>query len=86
MSSPKYELFLEAKAFSFVLDLPRSEGRFLESALDKLVLHPNREPDYTRTDEDGRRVLSLIIGAYLIDYWVDEAVRRVNITRIESAD
>ncbi|MBC8040678.1 MAG: hypothetical protein H7Y06_09060 [Opitutaceae bacterium] len=86
MSSYKYELFLESKAFSFVLDLPRREGRFIELALDNLLLHPNQEPDYTRSDDDGRRVLSLIVGAYVIDYWVDEAVRRVNITRIESAD
>lgn len=31
-------------------------------------------------------VFSLIVDAYVIDYWVDEAVRRVNITRVESAD
>lgn len=87
MSSKKpYELFLEKRAFHFVLELPRREGRKIEAALDALVLQPHREPDYVRADEDQRPVSSLIIGAHVIDYWVDEAVRRVNITRIESAD
>jgi mRNA-degrading endonuclease RelE of RelBE toxin-antitoxin system len=86
VSSSKYELFLESKAFSFVLNLSRSEGRFIESVLDYLLLNPNQDADYTRRDDDGRTVLSLIVGAYVIEYWVDEAVRRVNITRIESAD
>lgn len=39
-----------------------------------------------RMDEDRRPVSSFIVGAHVIDYWVDDAVRRVNITRIESAD
>ena len=87
MSRPRpYELFLESKAFHFVLDLPRRDGRKIELALDELLRNPGREPDYTRTDEDGRTVASFITGAHVVDYWVDEAVRHVNVTRIESAD
>lgn len=81
-----YELFLEHRAFHFVLNLPRKSGRRIEAELDALLLNPHREPDYTRLDDDGRMVFSLIVDAYVIDYWVDEAVRRVNITRVESAD
>ncbi|MFH1496849.1 MAG: hypothetical protein ABII82_03390 [Verrucomicrobiota bacterium] len=87
MSPPRsYELFLDAKAFTFVLDLTRREGRKIEAFLDELLLHPHREADYARVDEDGRKISSLIVHAYVIDYWIDEAVRRINITRIESAD
>jgi plasmid stabilization system protein ParE len=85
-SSRPYELFLERRAFQFVLGLPRREGRRIEADLESLVRQPRREPDYTRLDDDGRVVLSLIVGAHVIDYWIDEAVRRVNITRVESAD
>ena len=81
-----YELFLERRAFQFVLNLPRRSGRRIEAELDALLLNPHRESDYTRLDDDGRVVSSLIVDAYVIDYWVDEAVRRVNITRVESAD
>ncbi len=81
-----YELFLERRAFQFVLELPRREGRRIEAEMDDLIRNPHREPDYTRLDDDGRVVLSLIVGAHVIDYWIDEAVRRVNITRVESAD
>lgn len=81
-----YELFLERRAFQFVLGIPRREGRRIEAELDALLLNPNREPDYTRLDDDGRLVCSLVVGSHVIDYWVDEAVRRVNITRVESAD
>lgn len=81
-----YELFLERRAFQFVLNLPRRAGRRIEVELDALLLNPHREADYTRLDEDGRVVSSLIVDGHVIDYWVDEAVRRVNITRVESAD
>jgi hypothetical protein len=81
-----YTLYIDDAAFSFVINLPRREARRIEGALVALRNNPGAIADYVQRDSSNHLVSSKIIGAYVIDYWIDEAIRQVNVTDIDVAD
>jgi mRNA-degrading endonuclease RelE of RelBE toxin-antitoxin system len=85
-AAPAYKLFIDDAAFSFVIHLPRRDARRIEAELVSLRNHPHKEADYAQRDSDGHQVMSKIIGAYVMDYWIDEAIKQVNVTHIDAAD
>lgn len=85
-ASRAYKLFIDDTAFSFVISLPRREARRIETALVALRDNPGADADYIQSDSEGHRVVSKITGAYVIDYWIDEAVKQVNVLRVDAAD
>lgn len=85
-ASDAYTLYIDKAAFSFVIRLPVREARRIESALVALRKNPGAVADYAQRDSSGHLVSSKIIGAYVIDYWIDEAIRQVNVTQVDVAD
>ena len=85
-ASKAYTLHIDEAAFSFVIRLPARDARRIESALVALRNNPGAIADYAQRDSDGHLVASKIIGAYVIDYWIDEAVKQVNVTQVDVAD
>lgn len=51
-----------------------------------LTRRPTVEPDYIRTESDGRAMSVVIRGNHAIAYWVDHGERLVFISRIDPAD
>jgi len=85
-AKPTYALFIDNAAFSFVIHLPRRDARRIEAELVLLRNNPHKDADYAQRDSEGHRVVSKIIGAYVMDYWIDEAIKQVNVTHIDAAD
>ena len=86
MSARRYSHTLHEQALDVLFGLRVSERRKVLDECAALVGAPFQEPDYQRSDDDGRLMSFVIRGRFAIVYWVDHGARLVSITRIEIAD
>jgi hypothetical protein len=68
----------------FALGLP--ERRKMLNECEIITRRPSAEPDYIRTESDGRAMSVVVRGNHAIVYWVDHGARLVYISRIDPAD
>ena len=62
------------------------ERRKILNECDALTRRPSIEPDYIRTESDGRAMCVLIRCNHAITYWIDHGGRLVYVSRIDPAD
>ncbi len=86
MSALRYSHALHEQALDVLFGLRVSERRKIMDECASIVRAPFQEPDYQRTDEDGRLMSFVIRGRFAIAYWVDHGARLIWITHIEIAD
>jgi hypothetical protein len=86
MSARRYSHTLHEQALDVLFGLRLSERRKILNDCAAIVRTPFQEPDYQRSDEEGRLMSFVIRGRFAIVYWVDHGARLVFITRIEIAD
>lgn len=68
----------------FALTVP--ERRKMLNECEILTRRPTIEPDYIRTESDGRAMSVVIRSNHAIAYWVDHGERLFYISRIDPAD
>jgi len=86
MSVRRYSHTLHEQALDALFGLRLSERRKILDECAAIVSAPFQEPDYQRSDDEGRLMSFVISGRFAIVYWVDHGARLVFITRIEIAD
>jgi hypothetical protein len=79
----RFEPVLSGRALSYLAKLPKRKERRVVDLLFRLAEYPHQPGDYDSFDELGRRVQHLEVGAIVISYWPDDAVRELRIVDIE---
>jgi len=82
----RYAHTVHEDAIRSLFALPPSERRKLLNECEALTRKPFAEPDYIRSEADGRPMLHVIRGNHAIAYWVDHSAKMVFISRIDLAD
>jgi len=72
-----------AVAVEFFIGLTRRQQRKLLDRVHELAADPFLVPDFHSTDKPGRDVSHLMVGGFIFDYWVDDAVKQVVIVSVE---
>lgn len=81
-----YALVLHEEAARRLATASRSEQRQLGAVLDELKVSPFRKGDLQEQDAHARTNEILVVGDWLVTFWVDHAVREIRIVRLESAE
>ena len=74
-----YSLVYSEQAADFLLSLKRSRLASLLYDLSCLALDPFVRSDYRLEDEQGRKIEHLLIGDFVVAYWVDHASSELRI-------
>ncbi len=81
-----YNLVLNEEAARFLVSASRPAQRRLSVVMDELKASPFRVGDLQELDEQGRENEILVIGDWVVTYWVDHAVQEIRIARLECVD
>jgi hypothetical protein len=81
-----YEAVFAASAVEFSVGLSRRHQRKLLDRAHELATDPFLVPDFRTTDASGREISHVLADGLIFDYWVDHAVKRVNILDIENVE
>jgi len=77
-----YSAFYSDLVAEFILSLPKGRQRKLVDLCNQLAKHPFITPDYALKDRDGRDIEHIMVGGFVISYWVDHAVCKVMIVEV----
>ncbi len=83
---PAYQAVFNAAAVEFLTRQSRRRQYKLLDRVHQLAADPFLMPDFQMRDANGRETSHLLIDGFIIDYWVDHAVRQVVIVDIEPVD
>jgi uncharacterized protein YfdQ (DUF2303 family) len=81
-----YALVLNEEAAPFLVGASRPAQRRLSVVMDELKASPFLVGDLQELDEQGRENQILVIGNWVVTYWVDHAVKEIRIARLECVD
>jgi hypothetical protein len=81
-----YELVLSEAAAMTLATAARSAQRKLAVILDEVKAAPFRPGDLQERDAQGRVHEVLVVGAWLVTYWPDHAVRELRVVRLEQVE
>lgn len=73
-------------AAEFILSLPKRRQRKLVDLCNQLASNPFVKSDYSIKDADGRDIEHLLLGGFVIAYWVDHPVCKVMITEVDDVE
>lgn len=74
-------VYAEASA-DFLLTVRKDRLRSLLYDLRKLAENPSIRSDYVVKDSQGREIEHLLVGDFVLSYWLDHAVSEIRIVDI----
>ncbi len=81
-----YALVLHEEAARRLVTASRAEQQRVGAILDELKGSPFRKGDLQERDAVGRENEIMVVGDWLVTFWVDHAVREIRVVRIESSE
>jgi hypothetical protein len=85
-SRPAYAAIFAAPAVEFFASLSKRRQRRLLDRIHELAADPFLVPDFGTTDASGREISHLMADGFILDFWVDHAVKQVIITEIDNIE
>lgn len=82
VDSSRYSCCFSTESVSFALGLSKQKQRKVLDLAEGISAAPQSIGDYQTTDASGRTIENLLIDEFLFSYWIDHAVREVQITEI----
>jgi mRNA-degrading endonuclease RelE of RelBE toxin-antitoxin system len=82
----EYRPFYSDLAAESILNLPRRRQRKLVDLCNQLASNPFVKSDYSVKDADGRDIEHILVGGFVIAYWVDHAVCKVMIIEVDDVE
>ncbi len=74
------------QTLEFFVGLTKRRQRKLLNHISAISRDPFLSPDFTSTDALGRPINHLIADEFIMDYWLDHAVKQIVFTTIDFAD
>lgn len=81
-----YALVLHEEAARRLVGASRVEQRQVATIFDELKGSPFRKGDLQEQDAQGRENEIMVVGNWLVTFWVDHAAREIRVVRLESAE
>ena len=78
-----WELVFHQQAFDVIATARGRQKKYLSRALEALLAHPYRTPDYQEKDKTGRSLSVLLAGPWAITFWLDHFVKEIRIVSVE---
>lgn len=79
-----YRTVFSREALEFAVQAEDAVFGEIEVWVNRIERAPATRGDYAEWDDDGRELQAVILGAAVITYWADDAVREVLVVRIKS--
>ena len=70
----------------FFTELGTKRQEKLLACAKQLAAHPFVSPDFTTVDTAGRTICHIMTDGFILDYWVDQAARQVDIIEVCNDD
>jgi hypothetical protein len=80
----EYHSFYSDLAAEFIVALPKRKGRQVLDICNRLAIHPFVQSDNAIRDADGRDIQHVLVGGFLISYWVDHPACKVMIVEVDA--
>jgi hypothetical protein len=80
--SSRYSCCFSTESVAFVIGLAKQKQRKVLDLAEGISSAPQSIGDYQMTDASGRTIENLLIEEFLFTYWIDHAVREVQIIEI----
>jgi len=77
-----YSLVYSEAAADFLLAVRKARLASLLYDLRRLAENPSVRSDYVVQDEQGREIEHLLVGEFVISYWLDHAVSEIRIVDV----
>jgi len=71
-----YQAFYSDLVAEFILNLPKRRQRKVVDICNQLAEQPFITSDYRLIDRDGREIEHILVGGFVISYWVDMRSRK----------